>query len=108
MEQGGPTHRGRQGASCVALPRPVTPKTDVFIFLPPDTRKVNIRLGRCGGCLGSAAAGKYCELRVIMFLEEAEDEEEEGEGQDKRAVGASRMVTFPSSSSLPPSLPPRH
>lgn len=35
---GGAAHRGRRGASCVALPRPVTPKTDVFVFLPSDTR----------------------------------------------------------------------
>lgn len=66
-----PAHKGSQAASCVALPRPVTPKTDVFIFLPPDTRQVNIRLLRCGVRL---QRDKYCELRVIMFLKEGGNE----------------------------------
>lgn len=91
--QGGPTHRGRrQGASCVALPRAVTSKTDVFIFLPSDTRQVNIRLRRCGGREALLLRNKYCELRVIRFLGEARRRRGGSGRMGGRAAAASSVV----------------
>ncbi|MPC90469.1 hypothetical protein E2C01_085457 [Portunus trituberculatus] len=71
------TREGSQGASCVALPRPVTFKSDVFIFLPPDTRQVNIRAVRCGVRL---KVGKHCPDRPLTQLSSEMWEREEERG----------------------------